>query len=311
MKYESMKGLASAALGLIVAASSLGCSRNHIEAINLANVGDKSLKVNVEGAIEKYEEATRLDPTNHLIFSKLANAYQKKEDWDKMASTMSRAVAIAPEFATYSYKRGLALTQKAAKDNNKDAYEEAKPPLQKCIETDPNFAECYHELGTAMLWTDNEQGAIDNLTKAIEHDPTVGYFYPPLADILIALKLYDNAEAVLKEGTRIIQARDDSSREQVYEMYSLLAMVQQARGDTSSVVSTLEKANEIAGDKHPEMGFNLGSTYAVMNPPQKEKAVRLLNSFTKRVCKGAQAAEKFKDQCQTANDLIQKLGGTQ
>jgi hypothetical protein len=48
-----------------------------------------------------------------------------------------------------------------------------------------------------------------------------------------------------------------------------------------------------------------------MNPPQKEKAVRLLNSFTKRVCKGAQAAEKFKDQCQTANDLIQKLGGTQ
>jgi hypothetical protein len=129
--------------------------------------------------------------------------------------------------------------------------------------------------------------------------------------VLIALKLYDNAEAVLKEGTRIIQGRDESSREQVYEMYSLLAMVQQARGDTSSVVSTLEKANEIAGDKHPEMGFNLGSTYAVMNPPQKEKAVRLLNSFTKRVCKGAQAAEKFKDQCQTANDLIQKLGGTQ
>lgn len=311
MKYESMKGLASAAVGLMVATSSLGCSRNHIEAINLANVGDKSLKVNVEGAIEKYEEATRLDPTNHLIFAKLANAYQKKEDWDKMASTMARAQAIAPEFANYSYKRGLALTQKAAKDNNKDAYEEAKQPLQKCVEVDPNFAECYHELGTAMLWTDNEQGAIDNLTKAIEHDPTVGYFYPPLADVLIALKLYDNAEAVLKEGTRIIQAHDDSSREQVYEMYSLLAMVQQARGDTSSVVSTLEKANEIAGDKHPEMGFNLGSTYAVMNPPQKEKAVRLLNSFTKRVCKGAQAAEKFKDQCQTANDLIQKLGGTQ
>lgn len=310
MKNESVKKVASAAFGLAIAASSLSCSRNHIEAINMANLGDKSLKVNVEGAIEKYEEATRLDPTNHLIFAKLANAYQKKEDWDKMASTMARAMAVAPDFANYAYKRGLALTQKAAK-GNPDAYEEAKQPLQKCIEVDPNFAECYHELGTAMLWTDNEQGAIDNFTKAIEHDPTVGYFYPPLADVLIALKLYDNAEAVLKEGTRLNPAHDDQSREQLYEMYSLLAMVQQARGDNSSVVSTLEKANEIAGDKHPEMGFNLGSTYAVMNPPQKEKAVRLLNSFTKRVCKGAQAAEKFKDQCQTANDLIQKLGGTQ
>lgn len=311
MKYESVKRVASAAVGLMVAASCFGCSRNNIEAINMANLADKSLKVNVEGAIEKYEEATRLDPSNHLIFWKLANAYQKKEDWDKMASTLARAMAIAPDFANYAYKRGLALNQKAAKDNSADAYEEAKQPLQKCIEVDPNYAECYHELGTAMLWTDNEQGAIDNFTKAIEHDPTVGYFYPPLADVLIALKLYDNAEAVLKEGTRINTAHDDQSREQLFEMYSLLAMVQQARGDTSSVVSTLEKANEIAGDKHPEMGFNLGSTYAVMNPPQKEKAVRLLNSFTKRVCKGAQAAEKFKDQCQTANDLIQKLGGTQ
>lgn len=310
MKYESVKRAACVAVGLQIAVGAAGCSRDHIEAINIANVADKSLKVNVEGAIENYEKATRLDPTNHLIFWKLANAYQKKEDWDKMASTLARAQQIAPEYANYSYKRGVALLQKAAQ-NNPDAYQEAKQPLQKCIETDPNFAECYHELGTANLWTDNEQAALDNWTKAIEHDPTVAYFYPPLADTLIALKMYDNASAVLKEGTRIIQPTDDQSKEQLYEMYSLLAMVEQARGDNSAVVSALEKANETAGDKHPEIGFNLGSTYAIMNPPQKEKAVRLLSSFNKRVCKGAQAAEKFKDQCATSSDLVQKLGGTQ
>lgn len=309
MKNQSMQWVAGIALGLSVAAGTAGCSRNHIEAINLANLGDKSLQVNVEGAIEKYEEATRLDPTNHRIFWKLANAYQKKEDWDKMASTLARAVQVAPEFANYSYKRGFALMQKAAQ-GNPDAYEEAKQPLQKCIETDPNFAECYHELGTAMLWTDNEQGALDNWTKAIEHDPTVPYFYPPLAETLIAMKLYDQAEAVLKEGTRIVQPRDEHSKNNLYGMYVLLSMVYQARGDMSSMVSALERANEVAGDQNPEIGFDLGSTYAVMKPPQKEKAVRLLTSFTKRVCKGAQAAEKFKDQCATANDLVQKLGGT-
>jgi tetratricopeptide (TPR) repeat protein len=310
MKYESVKRVLSAAFVLSLGFGAAGCSRDNIEAINLANLGDKSLKVNVEGAIEKYEEATRLDPTNHLIFWKLSNAYQKKEDWDKEASTLARAIQIAPEFANYSYKRGLALMQKAAA-GNPDAYEEAKQPLQKCIETDPNYAECYHELGTAMLWTDNEQGALENWTKAIEHDPNVAYFYPPLAETLIALKMYDQAEAVLKEGARLLRPTDEQGRDQVYGIYTLLALVAQAKNDRAGQLAALEKANDIAGDKHPEMSYNVGSTYAVMSPPQKEKAVRLLNSFTKRVCKGAQAAEKFKDQCATANDLVQKLGGTQ
>jgi len=44
-----------------------------------------------------------------------------------------------------------------------------------------------------------------------------------------------------------------------------------------------------------------------MDPPQKERAVRLLNTFTKRVCKGA-AAKKFEEQCQTSQSLLQKLG---
>jgi tetratricopeptide (TPR) repeat protein len=310
MKYVSVNRVGAVAVGLSLVFGAVGCSRAHIQAIDLANIADKSVKVNVEGAIEKYEEATRLDPTNHIIFSKLATAYQKKEDWDKMASTLSRAAQVAPEFANYSYRRGYALMQKAAL-GNPDAYEEAKQPLQKCIETDPNFAECYHELGTANLWTDKEQAALDNWTKAIEHDPTVAYFYPPLAETLISMKLYEQAEAVLKEGTRIIQPVDDHAKNNLYGMYVLLSMVCQAKGDTSAMVSALEKANDVAGDKNPEIGFNLGSTYAVMNPPQKEKAVRLLNSFTKRVCKGAQAAEKFKDQCATASDLIQKLGGAQ
>lgn len=310
MKSKSMKTIAIVAAGVCSSALSLGCSRDHIEAINLANLGDKSLQVNVEGAISKYEEATRLDPTNHRIFNKLGNAYQKKEDWDKMASTMARAQEVAPDFASYAYKRGYALMQKA-QTGNPDAYEEAKAPLQKCIETDPNYAECYHELGTANLWTDNEQGALENWTKAIEHDPTVPYFYPPLAETLIGMKLYEQAEAVLKEGTRIVVPSDDHAKNNLYGMYVLLSMVYQARGDTAGMVSALEKANDAAGDKNPEIGFNLGSTYAVMKPPQKEKAVRLLNTFSKRVCKGAQAAEKFKDQCATASDLIQKLGGTQ
>ncbi len=284
-----------------------GCSRDHIEAINRANEGDQAVKVNVEGAIQKYEEAVQLDPMNHRILRKLANAYEKKEDWDKMASTMARAVQAAPEFADYWFKRGYALV-KQAEGGNPDAYNEAKEPLKKCVEKDPNLAECYFFLGQCNLWTQNDQDALANYSKAIEHDPVGNaMYYPPLAELYVNLKFYKEAEQVLQSGTSLIKPTE-ASASHLYGMYILMFQVSQAKDDKAGMVAAMEKAQEVAGDKHPEIAFNLGSTYAVMDPPQKEKAVRLLNSFTKRVCRGGQA-QKFKEQCETSQSLIQKLGG--
>lgn len=302
------RSAAVAALALVFgSALASGCSRDHIEAINLANRGDQAVKVNVSGAIKDYEEATRLDPSNHRIFWKLATAYHKQEEWDKMASTLARASQVAPDFANYLYHRGFAL-MKIAEGGNKDAYEEAKQPLKDCIAKDANYAECYHWLGTALLWTDDEQGALQNYTKAIELDPTVPYFYPALGEVYLSLRMYDEAEKVLEEGARLISPTDKTANA-LYGVYTLLSNVHQAKGDDAARMADLEKANDIAGANHPEIAFNLGSTYAVMKPPQKEKALRLLKSFNKRACKGADAAKKFKDQCATSNDLVQKLGG--
>lgn len=308
MNMRSLATLLPATTSFVLALSAAsGCSRDHIEAINLANEADKMVKVNVEGAIQKYEEAVQRDPTNHRILHKLSNAYEKKEDWDKMASTMSRAIQVAPDFADYYFKRGYALV-KQAEAGNPDAYEEAKEPLKKCIEKDPNYAECYYFLGQSSLWTRNDQDALTNYTKAIEHDPTGhAMFYPPLGELYVNLKFYKEAEQVLQEGTRYVRPSEDNNSA-LYGMYVLLFGVAQSRDDKPSMVAAMEKAQEVAGEKHPEIAFNLGSTYAVLDPPQKEKAVRLLGSFSKRVCRGAQS-QKFKEQCETAQSLVQKLGG--
>lgn len=290
---------------LSVLALGPGCSRDHIEAINLANEGDKSVKVNVEGAIQKYEQAVQLDPTNHRILWKLAHAYEKKEDWDKLASTLSRAVQVAPDFANYWYKRGHALVMQG-EGGNPDAYQQAKEPLQKCIEKDPNIAECYHLLGECDLWTDDEQGALENYQKAIEHNPTVSFFYPPLAELLLTWRFVNEAEQVLKEGTKLVPP-SEKNNPKLYGMYILLASVCQMKHDKAGQLAAVEAAEKYAGDNHPEIGFNLGSTYAKMDPPQKEKAIRLLEQFTKRVCRGA-ASKNFKEQCETSASLIQKLG---
>ncbi len=304
MLSKSMKR-AALALGVALGMASTGCSRDHIEAINLANEGDQAVKVNVEGAIQKYEQAKQLDPSNHLIIWKLAKAYETKEDWDKMAATLAQAVQVAPEFANYYEKRGLALT-KLAEAGNPDQWEAAKEPLKKCIEKDPNRAWCYQLLGEAEWWTDNEQEALANFTKAVEHDPSVPYFYVTLAELYQALKLYEPAQKVLEEGTKLVEPTEEH-RDNLYNLYLLTFNVAQFNGDKPAMLAAVEKAYQIGGETHPEAKFHLGSTYASMDPPQKEKAKQLLDSFTKRACRG-NAAKKFKDQCAQANAFIQQLG---
>src|SRR3954449_3424786 len=99
-----MKRVLGAVLAtLALATSGAGCSRNNIEAVNLANEGDKDKATNIDGAISKYEQASNLDPMNHKILGKLARAYQKKEQWDKVASTCAKAEKIAPKNAEYFF----------------------------------------------------------------------------------------------------------------------------------------------------------------------------------------------------------------
>jgi tetratricopeptide (TPR) repeat protein len=289
-------------VGIALCAS--GCSRRAIEAVNLANEADQQKKVDVEGAITKYEQAVQLDPTNHRIMYKLAMAYKKKEVWEKVASTLARATQVAPTFANYWYERGYALVQVAEKASSHGAWEEAKEPLLRCTQADPKFAPCYHELGTVMLFLDSEEEALRNYSLAIERRPSEGYFYPPLADLYMRLDYFNQAEAALKAGLDVV--RDDDKPK--FYMYEMLAAVYQSKNNIEGMVSAFESANKLGGAEHPEILFNLGSTYAVQNPPKKTQAIQMLKQFFARACKGGKS-DKYKEQCEQTNALIAKLGG--
>src|SRR6185369_4321098 len=163
---KRVPGAVLAALALTTLIPSAACSRNNIEAVNLANEGDKERATNIDGAISKYEQATNLDPTNHRIIWKLATAYQKKEAWDKVASTLARAEKVAPTHANYFFLHGHALTKMAEKGPTK--WDEAKEPLQQATKLDPNIADAYFDLAEVLLHADDEAGAMQNYTKAIE-----------------------------------------------------------------------------------------------------------------------------------------------
>ncbi len=300
-----MKLKLALAFSCAIVAVGTGCSRNRQEAVILANQADKEVALNPEGASAKYEQATKLDPTNHAIFFKLANAYKKKEEWDKMASALSRAAQLAPKFANYWFWRGYALEQQARKKTIQ--WDEAKDPYTKCIETDPNFSECYSQLGTVMLYLDDEQKALENFTKAIEHEPTKLSYFAQLADLYIRLNYLNEAEQLLKEAKNFAKAGDKD----LFDIHVLLAQVYRDKGSNSEMVAELEAAKAAVPGDSPEgvqVLYNLGSAYAATGT-KKQEAIQMLKGFTSRACKSAQAT-KYKTECESAQANILRLGGT-
>jgi tetratricopeptide (TPR) repeat protein len=282
-----------------------GCSRNRQEAILLANEGDKSVKVDTDGAIGKYEQATKLDPSNPHIFYKLAMAHKKKEEWDKVSEALSSATKLAPEWANFWLERGYALEQMAEKKTI--SYEEAKEPYSKCIEIDPNYADCYHQLGNVYLWLDDEQKALEFWTKAIEHDPSQLRYYGPPAELYINLDYHKEAEQLLKEG----KSQGKPGDPYLFGIHSLLAKIYQDRGQTAEMVSELESAKSVAaeGPNQVLILYSLGSTYAKLDPPRKQESIQLLKGFHARACKGAKAKE-YASECETTKALVTDMGGS-
>ena len=278
-----------------------GCSRHKQEAVILANQGDQIVDLDHDGAIEKFEQAKTLDPSNHRILYKLAKAYKKKATWDKVASTLAQATELAPTFANYWFERGYALEKQAEKGTI--TYEDCIEPYKKCVEADPNKDECYAQLANVYLWMDDEQKALANYTKAIEHRPdNIGY-YTRLADLYMRLSYDAEAEKTLNAAKQISNPKD----KRLYHVHTLLAGIYRDRGEIQKMVGAFEAAKNVKSDD-PALLFNLGMAYAKLKPPKKAEALQRLKGFAARACK-SRKAKKYKTECEQAQAMVVKLKG--
>jgi tetratricopeptide (TPR) repeat protein len=322
--------LRTALITAAIAVTSLaGCNRNKQDAIIKANEGDKTLKGDLDGAIAAYQEAANMDPSNHLIWNKLAQAYFKKPDWPKAAEAFANAIKAdtdahggKPTVATYFALRGYALEQQAKKKPGTGAsegsvqldYKEAEAPYLKCIELDPNYADCYFELGNVYLWMDNEQKSLEYYTKAIQHDPTQVKYYGPLAALYVNLGYEKEAEQVLKESQSFAKPDDPDpeNRKAMANDDIFMAQILQNRGDGQGVVKQLEAARAVAPADSSEavrVLYALGNAYANLDPPKKQDAIDNFKGFNVHACKGPKAA-MFKLECATLQSRVSELGGT-
>jgi hypothetical protein len=98
----------------------------------------------------------------------------------------------------------------------------------------------------------------------------------------------------------------------MYGIHVRMADVLREKGSDAEMVTELEAAKAVAGTEGNEsvrILWDLGSTYAQLKPPRTQEAIQMLKGFNQRACKGAKAQE-FKSQCEEAQTLVARLGGT-
>ena len=289
-----------------ITTSQAACSRNNIEAVNLANEADKQKESNPDEAISKYEQAKSLDPSNFRIAWKLARVYQKKENWDKVNETLASATKAAPDHADFFWLKGYALEQLAEK---KGAWKDAQDPLEQAIKLDPNYADPHYDLANVLYHLDDEKGALEHYTKAIELKPDMLAAYGELGDLYRRLGFQDQAEAVAKEG--VSWDKGDKAGFNVHTLYGFLL---EQKGDNSGAIKEYEAAKKACGlcnEKGQNIIFlNLGAAYAHATPPRKSEANSNILAFQKTICKGG-AAQRYADECTQASEILKQVSGSQ
>jgi tetratricopeptide (TPR) repeat protein len=154
------------------------------------NVGMTAKQVgDFDAAIEAFKKASALDAEQHVIWAQLADvqvsAADKKTGADRTqlleeaAGSYGKAIAIAPDNASYYNNRGLAMI-KAGKA------EEGKAELAKAAEMDPvNGGRYYYNLGAVMINAGDTDGAVEAFQKATEKDPNYAAAYYQMGTAMV------------------------------------------------------------------------------------------------------------------------------
>jgi len=253
----------------------------------------------------------RLEPDNVDVLWKASRAHEKKEDWEQVVVTLAHAARLAPQVVRYWRWQGNALVQ-LGRSGRAGAYEAAREPLSRCLALDPKLADCAFLLGEVEEYADHAQAAAERYTQALQLDPEQARYYPALADLYRVFKQANEAERVLVEGMDKLQPIW-RNRPTLARMGVSLAQLSAARHDPQASQYWLEQAEAYLDEGSPELVYAIGSIHAAAYQSSGEArkrtaALRLLNGFAKRTCRGA-AAAKLKQECELSSSMIQRLGG--
>jgi tetratricopeptide (TPR) repeat protein len=122
-------------------------------------------------AIRLFKEAADKDPTQHVIFANLADAYSQAKKYDDAAAAYQKAIELKPDEAAYYNNLGIV-------QGNAGKIDDATKALQKAAELNPPGAgQSYYNLGAVLTNRGRTKEASEAFKKAIEYNPQMAQAY--------------------------------------------------------------------------------------------------------------------------------------
>ena len=140
------------------------------------------------------------DPTdNEVAHRALAYAYIEKQDFKQADDELAQAAESDPNdpwvhfyFAVFKFREAKASSQVL------ESLANVQQGLKTVIDWNPELAEAYHLLGLAELEGGGTHAATDTMRTAIQLSPRKESYVLDLADIYVAGKNWDKAQAILE-----------------------------------------------------------------------------------------------------------------
>jgi tetratricopeptide (TPR) repeat protein len=298
-------GLFTLTLLLALPVSAVAQPTEHDDAcmhFTLVKEADALVTTNPNDAIVKYQAAWDSAPSAHTIASKLAAAYEKQEDWAKVDAVLAGACKVAPGFASYFRRRGIARLELALHGNG--SFDDARKMFDEAVRLDPNDAEAQSKIGELLERQGDDAGALARYTTAAKLAPTKVALFVPLAALYLRLDYAERAAQVADVGLSF--GGDTQVR---FALLHTWALALDEKHDAHAI-EKYEQAYAACGDctapGQAVIRYDLGAAYANAKPPRKNEAISMLQSFIKRICKGG-AAARYADPCSSATDLLHRV----
>jgi tetratricopeptide (TPR) repeat protein len=169
---------------------------------------------NYDEAIRLFKESAEKDPTQHVIFANLADAYSQSRKYDDAAEAYKKAIELKPDEAAYYNNLGIVY-------GNAGKIDEATQSLQKAAELNPAGAgQNWYNLGAVLTNKGRTKEASDAFKKAIEVNPENGPAYYQLGisyfgnaatipDAIPALEKFLQISNALPEAQKTPQLKAD------------------------------------------------------------------------------------------------------
>jgi serine/threonine protein kinase len=147
-------------------------------------------------ALEAYEQASRLDPTNAVAHNNKGAALDDLKRYEDALKAYEEAIRLDPNNATAYSNKGVILS-------NLGRYEETLKVYEEAIRLDPNNATAYRNKGHALGNLGRYEEALKAYEETIRLDPKYAIAYQNKGHALGNLGRYEEALKAYEEATRL------------------------------------------------------------------------------------------------------------